>query len=309
MLRGLKLRSIRPLLTFLITVAALTALILLPQPVLSQQWRPVRGGIQFAISGMALLGQQKNSDSFVVVHDNKDKTSGRLALVTIKGEEQPQYFPLNWPKGIALPIDLESITVVPGTSELTFMAVASVGRVYHFRLDASNQTVSILKVFDLPNVPKGSNFEGFSLQNINNQLLAVWAHRGQDKEPAILYWGQLDLKTYQITPIGFAKLTVPWPVSAVRHISDLKLDSAGVLFITSDADNGDDGPFESAVYVAGAFGIGNQQITFQQNSQLVSMYRFQYHKVEAMELVPGKTGGVIFGTDDENMGGSVYVTW
>lgn len=309
MFRGLKLLSIYPFLTFLITVAILTALMLLPQPVLSQQWRPVKGGIQFSISGMALLEQQNNSYSFVVVHDNKDKTLGRLALVTIKGEEQPQYFPINWPKGIALPIDLESITVVPGTSEPTFMAVASAGRVYHFRLDTSNQTVSILKVFDLPNVPKGSNFEGFSLQNINNQLLAVWAHRGQDQEPAILYWGRLNLNTYQITPIGSAKLTVPWPVSAVRHISDLKVDSAGVLFITSGADNGDDGPFASAVYVGGAFGMGNQRITFQQNSQLTSLYRFKYHKVEAMELVPGRSGGVIFGTDDENMGGSVYVTW
>ncbi|HEY9633986.1 MAG TPA: hypothetical protein V6D14_11295 [Coleofasciculaceae cyanobacterium] len=299
----------RKFLIFLITVVTVTAFILMPQAALSQQWRPVRGGIQFSISGMALLQQQSDSYSFLVVHDNKDKNQGRLAIITLKGQKSPQYVPVNWPGSSPLPIDLESITAVPGRYEPTFMAATSAGSVYHLRLDTSKQNVSILKVFDFPNIPKGSNFEGFALQNINGQLLAVWAHRGQDKQPAIVYWGRLDLNTYQITPIGSAKLEVPWPVSAVRHISDLRVDSAGVLFISSAADNGDDGPFESAVYVAGAFGIGNEQITFGQNFQLVCLYRFGHHKVEAIELVPGRTGGVIVGSDDENMGGSVSMTW
>ena len=294
---------------FLLTLTTWAAFCLVSQPVLSQQWRPVRGGLAFGISGMALLQQQNGSSSFLIVHDNKDKNLGRLALITTQGEDLPQYFPLNWPNNTALPVDLESLTAVPGTSEPTFMAATSAGKVYHFRLSASNQNVSILKVFDFPNIPKGSNFEGFALQKINGQWLAVWAHRGQDKEPAVLYWGRLDLNTYQITPMGSAKLQVPFPVSAVRHISDLKVDPAGVLFITSAADNGDDGPFESAVYVAGTFGIRNHQIIFQQNSQLVPLYRFNYHKVEAIELVPGQIGGVIFGSDDENMGGSVYLNW
>jgi hypothetical protein len=258
---------------------------------------------------MALLTQQSDSDSFLVVHDNKRKDLGRLAIITIKGEELPQYFPLQWPSDTPLPLDVESITAVPGTPEPTFMAAASAGKIYHFRLNASKQTISILKVFDLPNIPKGSNFEGFAVQKIDGQLLAVWAHRGQEQQPAVLYWGRLDLNTYQITLIGSAQLKVPFPVSAVRHISDLKVDSAGVLFISSAADNGDDGPFESAVYVAGAFGIREQQITFRQNSQLVPLYRFKYHKIEAIELVPGRSGGLIVGSDDENMGGSVYLDW
>jgi hypothetical protein len=296
----------RQLPRFIITVATWAVLCLMPHPVLSQQWRPVRGGIQFGISGMALLSQQSGSSSFVVVHDNKDKNQGRLAIITIKDESSPQYFPVNWPSSTALPIDLESVTAVPGASQLTFMAASSAGKVYHFRLDASNQNVSILKVFDLPKFPQGSNFEGFALQKINGQLMAVWAHRGADKEPAVLYWGRLDLNTYQIVPIGSVRVQVPSPVSAVRHISDLKVDPAGILFITSAADNGDDGPFASVVYVAGAFEMRDRKITFQQNSQLVPLSRFNYHKVEAIELVPGRDGGVIVGSDDENMGSSVY---
>jgi len=296
----------RQLPRFIITVATWAVLCLMPHPVLSQQWRPVRGGIQFGISGMALLSQQSGSSSFVVVHDNKDKNQGRLAIITIKDESSPQYFPVNWPSSTALPIDLESVTAVPGASQLTFMAASSAGKVYHFRLDASNQNVSILKVFDLPKFPQGSNFEGFALQKINGQLMAVWAHRGADKEPAVLYWGRLDLNTYQIVPIGSVRVQVPSPISAVRHISDLKVDPAGILFITSAADNGDDGPFASVVYVAGAFEMRDRKITFQQNSQLVPLSRFNYHKVEAIELVPGRDGGVIVGSDDENMGSSVY---
>jgi len=294
---------------FLLAIATVALFFLVSQTVLSQQWRPVRGGLPFGISGMTLLEQQSDSRSFLIAHDNKAEGQGRLAIVTIKGEESPQYLPLTWPSGTALPIDLESLTAVPGTSELTFMAATSAGNVYHFRLGDSNRNVSILKVFDLPDIPKESNFEGFTLQKINGQLIAVWAHRGQDLNPAVLYWGRLDLNTYQITPVGSARVQVPLPISAVRHISDLKVDPAGILFISSAADNGDDGPFESAVYVAGAFAVQNQQITFQQNSQLLPLYRFKYHKVEAIELVPGQTGGIIVGSDDENMGGSVYLNW
>lgn len=294
---------------FILTLVTGIVLCLMPQAVLSQQWRPVRGGIQFGISGMTLLSQQNNFYSFVVVHDNKNKNMGRLAIIRIKGEDSPQYFPVSWPSSTDLPIDLESLTAVPGTSEPTFMAASSAGKVYHFRLDAAYQNISILKVFDLPKFPQESNFEAFAVQKINGQLIAIWAHRGADKEPAVLYWGQLDLNTYHITLLGSARVQVPSPVSAVRHISDLKCDTAGILFITSAADKGDDGPFESAVYVAGVFEISDRQMIFQQNSQLVPLYRFKYHKAEAIELVPGQDGGVIVGSDDENMGSGVYLNW
>ena len=293
----------------LITLAAGAAFSLVPQSVLSQQWRPVRGGIQFGISGMSLLNQQNGSAAFLIVHDNKQDDLGRLAIITIKGEESPQYLPVKWPSGTPLAIDLESLTAVPGTSEPTFMAATSAGKVYHLRLDTSKQTISILKVFDLPKSPQGSNFEGFAVQKIDGQLLAVWAHRGENDDPAVLYWGRLNPNTYQITQIGSSKLKVPFPISAVRYISDLKVDSAGVFFISSATDNGNDGPFESAVYVAGSFDIREQKIAFRQNSQLVPLYRFKYHKVEAIELVPGRSGGLIVGSDDENMGGSVYLNW
>lgn len=308
----------------LIIVATAAALFFTSQQVLAQEWYPIRSGRLFGISGITLSARQGNSLSFLIVHDNKQEGQGRLASISFKGKEQPQYMPLKWSAKIPLPFDLEAITAVPGEnntpltgaservsirSEPSFMALTSSGRIYHFRLNVFNRDISIDKVFNLPDIPNKSNFEGFSLTKLDDTLLAVWAHRGKDEEPAIIYWGELDLKTYQISPIGSTNFKVPWPLTNVRHISDLKVDPTGVLFISSAKDPGNDGPFESAVYIAGVFNSDRHQVTFRQNPELVPLYRFDRHKIEAIELVPGQTGGVIFGTDDENRGSSIYTSW
>ncbi|MFP4123163.1 hypothetical protein [Coleofasciculus sp.] len=275
------------------------------QPVQAQPWRPVRGSILFGISGMVLLEQQEGSTSFLIVHDNKGVGEGRLAMIRVTGEQAPEYFPINW-SNQPLPVDLEALTAVPGQSEPTFMALTSSGTVYHFRLNGNHQNVSVLNVFNLPNLPEGTNLEGFALQQIDDKLLAVWAHRGNNEEPGVLYWGVLDLETNEITPQGSASLTVPFPVDNVRHISDIKVDSAGVVYITSASDKGNDGPFQSAVYVVGGFSLQDNRIVFRQNQALIPIYYLNYHKVEAIELVPGTAGGIFLGTDDENMGSSIW---
>ncbi|NET33504.1 MAG: hypothetical protein F6K19_16020 [Cyanothece sp. SIO1E1] len=270
-------------------------------------WRPVRGGILHGISGMALVAQTGATCDFLAVHDNKgDAEQGRLGLVRATGDHSPQYFPLPWPNDIPLPVDLESLTTVPDEGALTYMAATSRGTVYHLSLDTEHKTVSGLKTFELPDMPVGSNVEALALQTINRNVLIAWAHRGNTTEPAVLYWGLLDLKTYKITPQGQADFSVPWPVENVRHISDFKIDPAGVLYITAATDAGDDGPFQSAVYVAGAFNLQDQQINFQPSAALVPLYRFGHHKIEAIELVSGESGGVIVGTDDENLGSWIW---
>jgi len=57
--------------------------------------------------------------------------------------------------------------------------------------------VRLLKVFDLPNVPQGSELEGFLCEELNNQLLTVWAHRA-GLEAAVVV-GAAESNTYQIT--------------------------------------------------------------------------------------------------------------
>jgi hypothetical protein len=87
----------------------------------------------------------------------------------------------------------------------------------------------------------------------------------------------------------------------------LKVDPAGIIYITSASDPGNDGPFQSGVYVAGYLGFRGNKIAWRQNPQLFPLYRCDYHKIEAIELVPGAEGGAIVATDDENLGSYVYI--
>lgn len=273
----------------------------------SPQWRPVRGGILYGISGMALVEQAQGRATFLVVHDNKDAGQGRAALVRVAGAQQPEYVPLQWPQD-KLPKDLEGLAAVPG-QPATYMALASAGRVYQIRLREAEQAVEVLKVFDLPNVPKDSNFESLALQQLGAQTLIAWAHRGEGADAGVLYWGTLDLKTGAITHTHSARVVVPWAGEHVRHVADLKVDAAGVAYAASAADAGDNGPFSSAVYVAGAFRPAGDEIAFAPVPVLTRLWQFPYHKIEALELVPGAAGGVVFGTDDENMGSWLYLDW
>ncbi|WP_442936007.1 hypothetical protein [Nostoc sp.] len=73
----------------------MAAFLLISHKVSAQDWRPVRGGIPFGISGMALIEQQSNSLDFLIVHDNKKPNQGRMAIISINGKNQPEYFPLD----------------------------------------------------------------------------------------------------------------------------------------------------------------------------------------------------------------------
>ncbi len=292
---------------FIITVVVLSIVLLISQPTLARDWLPVRGGFFFGISGIALVEQQNDTLEFLIVHDNKQKNQGRLAIVSIEGKKQPEYFPIDWPSDTELPIDLEAITSVPGKNNTEFIALASFGKAYHLQLDAAKKTVAVIKEFNLPAVPKGSNFEGFSLQNIDNKLVAMWGHRGAGEQPGIMYWGMFDLAKYQITLAGSRELQVPFPSENVRHISDIKIDPTGVVYITSASDAGDDGPFQSAVYIAGSLGFNSNNIVWRQNTEFAPLHRSLYRKIEGIEVVPGADGGVILGTDDENLGSYVYI--
>ncbi|MEH2037428.1 hypothetical protein [Nostoc sp.] len=294
-------------LKLIINIVVLGALLLISQQVWAQDWRPVRGGIPFGISDIALIEQQSNTLDFLIVHDNKQKNQGRLAIISIKDKRQPEYFPLNWPNNTELPIDLEALTSVPEKTKSSFIALSSSGKAYYIRLDSTNKTISVLKEFSLPEIIQGNNFEAFGLQNIDGKLVAIWGHRGKGEQPATIFWGIFDLAKYQINSAGSANLKVPFPSGNVHHISDIKVDPVGIVYITSASDAGDDGPFQSAVYIAGYLGLRGDKIIWRQNSQFVPLYRSDYHKIEAMELVPGAEGGVVVGTDDENLGSYLYI--
>ncbi|MBH8565281.1 hypothetical protein I8748_24380 [Nostoc sp. CENA67] len=290
----------------IINIVVLGILLFISQQAGAKDWYPVRGGINFGISGISLLEQQSNCQDFLIVHDNK-KNQGRLAIISIKDKNKVEYFPLNWQINTELPVDLEAITSVPGKTNSTFIALSSSGKAYYIKLERANQTISVISEFNLPGIIEGSNFEAFGLQDIDGKLVAIWAHRGDGQQPARVYWGVLDLVKFQVKLIGSANLKVPFPSGNVRHISDIKVDSVGIVYMSSANDAGDDGPFQSALYVAGYLGLYGNRIVWRQNPQFVPLYRSDFHKIEGIELIPGNEGGVIVGTDDENFGAYVYI--
>ncbi len=272
------------------------------------QWRPVSGARQDNISGMALVEHSGKRTTFIIVNDNKKKEQNHAALVTVDGKEAPKYLPLKW-LGDDIPADIEAISAVP-ESKNEFMAFTAEGRVFHILLDPKDNSIKTLKSIDVPSIPADHDFEGFSLQKINGILLAVWADRGLDEKPAQLFWSKFDLKTAVFSQMNSTFFKVPDPTGKTRHISDLKIDSTGAMFISSASDPSNDGPFSSAVYFAGSFNLCNpQKITFSQPNALTRLFLFDYHKVEAIELIPGADGGFAFGTDDENLGSAIYLNW
>jgi hypothetical protein len=301
--------------TTMIVIMAFLAVSLSPQAN-AQEWHPVTS-ILLGISGMALIEGQTESQlgtgsSFLIVHDNKKTGEPRLAIIGPEAGKPARYLPLPWPNA-DLPVDLEALTALPGDPN-SFVALSSAGAAYRIKLNAARTAFEVVKVFKVPDALPTSNFEGFSLQRLGNAVLAVWAHRGKNVEPAILYWSRLDLDTYHFSPVQSARLSVPWPgveagsKAEVRHVSDLKVTTTGALFVTAASDAGDDGPFQSALYLAGILTFSNDKFSLFQGTEPLLLQRFPGHKVEAFDFVPGSSGPVL-GTDDENLGSSVLFDW
>ena len=278
----------------------------------SWQWRPVQPGKRKGISGLAWVKQQGGICQLLAVHDNKgDAEQPRIALIKVPVHGPVQYQALSWPQADALPLDLEALTVVPNTSRTEYVAVTSLGQVYHLRLDLQTNALTVLHTLQIPLNSLPINIEGFALQRIEDQLIAVWADRGKDAKPAVLFWGPYNPNQSKIVATGSTPLQVPWPSSQVRHISDLKVDPGGLLYITAASDPGDLGPFQSAMYVAGSFYFNGSppsrkgDLKFRNPADLVPLYRLKYNKVEALALIPGKNGSIFLASDDEKFGSAL----
>lgn len=272
------------------------------------KWSLLKAGRTFGISGMVLIEQKDNYISFLVVHDNKKDFEPRLGIVTIKDTGAYSYTDLIWPADFDFPIDLEAVTSVPEKGSGSFMAMTSAGKIYHFHLDILTGKVRLLNVFSLPNVDKNANFEALAIKDLNGKLWAFWASRGNDNEPAVLYWAQFNLKNYRFSEKDSIKVKCSFPYKPnVRHISELKINFEGTLFISSASDGGDDGPFQSAVYVAGRFIAHNGRLVLRKNIFMPRLYYFLDHKVEGFEFINFNTARALFGSDDENFGSSLCI--
>ncbi|GAA4831950.1 hypothetical protein [Saccharopolyspora rosea] len=278
-------------------VFALTGPVAVAAP--ADDWQFVGPGMTSGISGIALADGTASDARAVVVRDNKKPGENRAALVDLHEGELTGVRPLAWHG--ELPVDLEAIGAVPQAPG-EYVALASSGRAFHIRLD--RDAVTVLGAFPLPQDRAYPNYEGFGLARIGGGLVAVWAERGDGARPGTLYAATFDAATGRFGRVRSVPFRAPFPTADVRHVSDLQVRPDGAVLVSSASDPGDDGPFQSALYVAGRVVRDGDEVSVAADHEPRELARFDGHKVEG---ITGLGDGVLVGSDDENLGGSVRV--
>jgi hypothetical protein len=247
-------------------------------------WTQVGTGITQGVSGIAPA-----ASGWVVVRDNKLAGQNRVALLGTDNVVTE----LAWP-GTA-PKDLEAIDSVPNQPG-RYVVVNSSGV---SRLIAiAGTTLSVVKKFKLPQGTLQN--EAFALTVLGTTTVAVWGNRGSPTTPGRLYAATFNPTTAAFGAVTNQPVTVPYPTRNIRHISDAEV-IGGRIVISSASDNGNNGPFDSALYDVGTVGLSGGSATLSLVSP-VSLGSYPGHKIEAIACT-GSTG--LLGTDDENLGGWV----
>ncbi|MEU5346785.1 hypothetical protein AB0H18_39225 [Streptomyces sp. NPDC020766] len=269
-------------------------------------WQKVGGDARNGVSGLAYESRTSDGSGVDVlaVQDNKGAGQKHLSRIT-HWEGADGVSPIAWdgPE----PVDLEAIEAIPGMPG-EYLALTSRGIVY--RLKVAGPTATVVDYSPLPAIGEGDDFESFALVAQNGKLAVLWADRGAGADrPATLYaapltfapWGQPQFGT--VTRRAYR---AAYPTGdGARHISDISVTGSGRIIVSSAADAGDDGPFDSAVSDAGRVNVsaaGRVRITLAASPNVLGT--FPEHKIEAVECLPGSTDALL-GTDDENLGGYV----
>jgi hypothetical protein len=279
-----------------VVVGVLTVLAMASQAG-NEKWAAVKGGRQGGISGLAPMGDGR----FLAALDNKNVADDHVAVVEIKGDgSAPTYRAIPWPKDATSPVDLESITAVPGVPN-KFLALESAGRVNEIELIDDSKSIKVIKTFQLPNIENGDNYESIALKKAGNGFVMLWAHRGQSATPAKLRWGILYLNAGTISGVNTANISVVWPTAGdVRHIAEICIDENDGVIVSSASDSGDSGPFACALYRIGKISVsdkGEPSIAFEPKP--IELYRTEQYKIEGVVPV---AGGFAVASDDENNG-------
>ena len=272
------------------------------------EWKLLNHGITEGVSGLAWVSAAGSNVSLLAVHDNKQAGEKRLSLIERTADGGVKARALAW-TAEPLPIDLEAICRVPGKPS-AFLGLTSRGALYRFTFDATKGELG----FDgtplgVPNAAEDRQFESLDVQQIGGQTFACWAERGDGAAPGVIFCSTFDTATSTFGEPVSAEVRADWPQADTRHLADLRLLNDGTIVAASASDPGNAGPFSGAVFVAGTLQVGadRPQIIAAQGSP--RLFTTTTHKIEALELVPGPGGGLVLGSDDENLGAAVLFTW
>ncbi|MEW9522122.1 hypothetical protein [Streptomyces tubercidicus] len=269
-------------------------------------WRKVGGDARSGVSGLAYQGRTGNGAGVhvLVVHDNKRSGQQRLSRLTHR-EGSDRISPVTWdgPE----PVDLEAIEAIPGMPG-EYLALTGRGIVY--RLKVTGSTATVVDYSPLPAIGEGDDFESFELVAQNGKLAALWADRGAGADrPATLYAAPLTFAPWGQPEFGAVTrraYRAAYPTDdGTRHISDISVTGSGRIIVSSAADAGDDGPFDSAVSDAGRVTVSAAgRVGVKLAASPTVLGKFPQYKIEGVECLPGSADALL-GTDDENRGGYV----
>ena len=265
-------------------------------------------------SGIALI----DAERVVSVHDIKPRTSdgsdgwlGVFDLPAGKGN------PLSWRQlksNLAdtspLPRDIESISLVPGTSSILIGESGAIG-INQQRLFQLVEVGSQWKVTHVFNWPwPVSNTEGMEVCRIGHNDYFVSAERSDGASFVNLVWSRVDTTSWRFGEVFRTRFSPPTlkARSGQRLISSLSCDETGTLYGAASFDPGNDsGPFRSVVFEIGTFHEDGASTELRISPQPLHLIVPGF-KIEGLVVSKGRRGSetrALIATDDEGMGAAI----
>lgn len=278
-----------------------------PQQEMGSEWHQVGGGITEGISGLALVEQNASSLTLLAVHDNKEPGQKRLSLIHRDAVGVVATRAVSW-KDEPLAIDLEAVCRMPG--DASFLALTSRGALYRLNINvAAAEATFAGPPAGVPNSAEDRQFEALDVQLLGAQTVACWAERGGDNgEAGVIFCARFEPATMMFGNLHTAAVHGPAPPEHARHVADLRILPDGALLAASASDPDNAGPFTGAIYVAGLLTAAADGLQLSTSAATTPLFSTT-HKIEAIEVVPGTSGGLVIGSDDENHGGAVRFGW
>jgi hypothetical protein len=262
------------------------------------------------ISGIAWVGDGQ----LLCVHDAKapDHSKPRLGLITVpkSGSDfhwQPVEF--HWPGPLGAPTDLESVSRIPGTTEV-LVTESGQDKKYHriFLIQARKRQLQLINFIDWP--APVTNVEGTAVAQVGKRLVFIYAERGGDgKSSTKIRWADLDLKPFKIGSFQEVKFTCPDPTGAVaRPVSAIDVDDKNRIYVAAATDPGDNGPFRSVIWRIGKVQAGDRKkvevVLDDEPERIANVDTLKVEGIAIRQQSDGK-GEIFAGSDDEVHGGSM----
>ena len=253
------------------------------------EWVQLHEHSEFTISGMAHF-----NNGYIVVHDNKMKDQPRVSFIDRKNEIKQ----IRWPQN-TLPFDLEGLVGLPDYKD-QFIMMESRGLCYRVLIDSLYYKITIINVFELPNIKVHMNLEGLNVFKNDSNYTIVYGDRGSHIRQSVIFIASYDPSGDFISNIETYTVSLPEPNNHKRNIADLAIDSKNILWTSATSDPGDNGPFETKLYKLGQFNTTGNFIPYKAYEPSFS---FPGQKVEAMVF---KDNHLFMMTDNENLGSSFH---